>query len=142
MNIFSGAKGLGGALTNPTQLSHSKGSINQRYPVVFRGRQWPDAESAYQHFKTGGQADDDRLMVSIIAEKLRQHPLLMTEIQRRGGASFLAACSHFTGAKTASFASWEGRGLESRFIRNLIAGFELAISDAPTDPDNPQPTLF
>jgi hypothetical protein len=63
-------------------------------------------------------------MVDIIAAKLRQHPRLGEAVKRRSGVSFLERCEHFTGARSESFRAWEGFGRESRFIRNLIAGYE------------------
>ncbi len=128
MNIFSGEAGLAGALTNPTELARSKGSITRAYPVRVAGKLYPDAETAYQHLKTRNEQDDDDLMARIIASKFRQHDLLFKAVTKRGGAEFLKRCSHFTGAKSEGFRSWEGEGLQSRFIRNLVVGYELAAS--------------
>lgn len=128
MNIFSGESGLAAALTNPTELARSKGTITRAYPVRIAGKLYPDAEAAYQFLKVGDMQQDDELMVRIIATKFRQHAILFEAVRKRGGAEFLKGCSHFTGAKTAGFRSWEGEGLASRFIRNLVAGYELAAS--------------
>ena len=130
INIFSGAGGLGSALTNPTELAYQKGALKQRYPIVFGKRRWPDVETAYLTLKGEDRQANDALMAELIAAKLTQHPRLRETIVQRGGAPFLAACSHFTGARTDRFRSWEGEGCDSRFIRNLIAGFELAQSGA------------
>jgi hypothetical protein len=131
INIFSGEPGLGGALTNPTELSRQKGSIDRPYRVLFRGKDWADAESAYQVLgaSTHNAGERDILMAELIAAKFSQHPNLLREVVRRGGVPFLQACSHFTGARTPQAQSWEGQGEQSRFIRNLVAGFILADSN-------------
>lgn len=130
INIYSGADALGAALTNPTELAFRKGALTTRYPVTFANRAWPDAEAAYLTLKTGNACDDDRLMADIIAAKLRQHPGLKAAIAERGGVFFLERCTHFTQARSERFQSWEGEGRSSRFIRNLIAGYEQ--SEAPS----------
>lgn len=132
INIYSGAGGLGSALTNPTELAFQKGMLKRRYPVVFGGRRWPDVETAYLTLKGQDSAANDRFMAELIAAKLIQHPVLLEAVRARGGVAFLEACSHFTGARTERFQAWEGQGRESRFIRNLIAGFELAEAGSAT----------
>lgn len=126
INIFSGEKGLGGALTNPTELARKKGSIEEYYPVRYAARNWPDVETAYHVLKTENTVENDELMAELIAAKLRQHPTLMAQIEQRGGKEFLLLCSHFTGAKSEQAKSWEGQGLASRFIRNLVKGHDKA----------------
>lgn len=142
MNIYSGETGLGAALTNPTRVAQRKGAVRKAYPVVFRGRQWPDAEAAYQHFKTGVTNHDDMLMAAVIAHKLRQHPELLDAVRKRGGVRFIRGCTHYTGALTPRGRAWEGAGVGSRFIRNLAAGVRLALDERPLDPHNPQTALF
>lgn len=141
INIFSGAGGLGGALTNPTELARRKGCITQAYPVLFSGRLWPDVETAYhvlaQH--TEDVAERDSLMVELIAAKFRQHLQLLADVTDNGGVRWLQACSHFTSARTARAQSWEGAGMASRFIRNLVSGFERAQEPAT---EQGQGTLF
>ena len=127
MNIFSGEPGLAGALTNPTELSRKKGSIQQRYPVIFDNKTYPDAEAAYHALSTGNQQEDDVLCADIIAAKLLQHPQLLTAITKRGGTVFLKQCTHYTNAKSEHAKAWEGAGMESRFIRVLVAGYEQAL---------------
>jgi hypothetical protein len=123
INIFSGEPGLGAALTNPTELGRSKGSIAKAYRVTYAGKLYGDAESAYQVNKTGDAEQDDRMMAEVICAKFRQHPGLAAEVEACGGAAWLASCTHFTYAKTEGAQAWEGAGLESRFIRNLVAGW-------------------
>lgn len=133
VNIFSGAEDtLGAALTNPTVLSRQKGKLTRGYPILFNGKRFPDAESAYQVSK-GVAADRDEMMIEVIAAKLRQHPNLAEDVKARGGSAWLAQCSHLTGAKSEAAQSWEGVGTQSRFIRNLIAGYEAYLSGVSSE---------
>ena len=140
INIFSGERGLGGALTNPTEMAKFKGSIAQRYPITYHKHQFVDAEQAYQVLKTGDPAHDDEMMANVIAQKFLQYPRLLEEVTKRGGVAFLEACSHITGARSEGAQRWEGHGRESRFIRNLIAGYEKALAGEVLY--NGQPSLF
>jgi len=100
INIYSGAGGLGSALTNPTELAFQKGAIRERYPIRFGKRRWPDVETAYQTLKGEGRATNDRLMAELIAAKFLQYPDLLAQVKERGGRAFLEACEHFTGARS------------------------------------------
>lgn len=134
MNIFSGSSdgdGLGASLTNPTGLARRKGKIKCDFPVRFNGIDWPDAEKAYLTLAIDDIAHDDMLMTQIIAAKFAQHPSLAAKVQTHGGVAFLETCKHITNARSARFRAWEGFGRASRFIRNLIAGYELFLSAAP-----------
>lgn len=129
VNIFTGTLGLGGALTNMTQRSFEKGSIRHEYPVTVGAVSYPDAEAAYQALKIpGADTYNDGLMVDIISLKFLQHPKLLALVTRHGGAAWLQSCSHFTNAASPRMQSWEGQGLESRFIRNLIAAYQKATT--------------
>jgi len=141
-NIYSGEKGLGAALTNPTELARKKGCITKQYSVVFRGRTYPDAETAYHALKTLSNPDEtDAMMIELIGCKFRQHPALFEAVEQKGGADWLTICSHLTGAKSSEFSTWEGHGLNSRFIRNLVKGYLLAAS-SETIGEEPQLSLF
>lgn len=131
MNIFSGSGGLGSALTNPTELARRKRKLDRSYRVHFLGATYDDAESAYQVYKTGQTSVDDDTMANIIMEKFIQHPELFNEVRQLGGVKMLEKCNHFTGAKSAAFKLWEGKGLESRFIRNLVEGYKRALNATP-----------
>lgn len=124
VNIFSGTPGLGGALTNPTEWARNKGAIPKAYRVVYAGRMYPDAEAAYQQNKTGTAEGNDIMMVEVICAKFNQYPELAAEVRACGGADWLKTCTHFTYAKSPGAQSWEGAGLESRFIRNLVQAWE------------------
>lgn len=125
INIFSGEPGLGAALTNPTELGRAKGMLPRAYRVTYAGKLYGDAEAAYQANKSGDAVKDDRMMAEVICAKFEQHPALAEEVERRGGEAWLARCTHVTGARSESAQRWEGAGLESRFIRNLIEGWRL-----------------
>jgi hypothetical protein len=140
INIFSGEPGLGGALTNPTEMAKRKGSIDIRYPVTYHSRAYPDVELAYHVLATGDADSDNELMANLISQKFLQHPELMTDVTNRGGVAFLAACGHFTNARSERAQRWEGQGHASRFIRNLIAGYEKALAGEVLF--NGQPSLF
>lgn len=126
MNVWSGSKGIGGALTNMTELAFRKGSIVNHYPVEYEGVVYPDAEAAYQKLKTQPRHLD--LMARIIATKLRQHPRLFDEIMARGGVAWLETCEHRTWARSQSAQWWEGKGRESPMIQALILGLGIILS--------------
>lgn len=130
VNIWSGAKGLAGALTNMTERARERGNIQRGYPVALNsGVVFADSEAAYQALKREGNADyNDALMVDILAKKFQQHPSLLKAVQANGGQRWLESCSHFTGAKSARFQAWEGTGVASRFIRNLRDGYAKAVT--------------
>ncbi len=112
------------ALTNPTELERRKGRLSSSYPVVDKtGKRWLDSEAAYKAFKTGDTPHDERVIVGVIAAKLQQHPELVAGIKERGGRAFLERCDHLVGVRGRR---WEGRGVESRFIRFLIATYDVA----------------
>ncbi|MDQ3399021.1 MAG: hypothetical protein M3511_14885 [Deinococcota bacterium] len=112
------------ALTNPTELAKRKGNLKRSYPLRDKnGRVWADSEAAYKAFKTGDTPRDEGIMVRIIAAKLQQYPELLRGIEDRGGVAWLEQCSHVVGVRNSR---WEGKGRDSRFIRCLIAAFEVA----------------
>lgn len=124
VNIWSGAQGLAGALTNMSERAREKGCIKHSYPVKVNGVVYPDSEAAYQALKIPGEDTyNDGLMVDIIALKFTQNPILFDRTTENGGVAWLEKCSHFTNAKSERFQAWEGQGYGSRFIRNLIQGY-------------------
>ncbi|WP_157643963.1 DUF4326 domain-containing protein [Burkholderia ubonensis] len=124
INIWSGAPGLGGALTNMSERAREKGCIKNAYPVKVNGVTYPDSEAAYQALKVHGEEEyNDGLMIDLIALKFIQNTILFERVTRNGGVAWLEKCSHFTQAKTERAQSWEGQGNGSRFIRNLIHGY-------------------
>lgn len=127
INIYSGTQGIGGALTNPTELSFQKGSIKKHYPIVWEGVEYPDVESAYKAHKGDKTfAELQSMMVDMIEVKLRTHSKLKNAVTKRGGANWLLKCSHCTNARSQAFRRWEGHGRESPFIRCLAVGYMLS----------------
>jgi hypothetical protein len=127
INIWSGASGLGGALTNMSERAREKGGIKHSYPVKVNGVTYPDSEAAYQALKAPGEDDyNDGLMIDLIALKFVQNTKLYDLVTKNGGVAWLEKCSHFTQAKSERFQAWEGQGHGSRFIRNLIHGYVKA----------------
>jgi hypothetical protein len=126
INIWSGCKemkGLGAALTNPTELSYLKRSVKNLYPVTFRGSVFADAEEAYQAFKSNHLKHDMQLMIEILTAKLFQYPTLFNAIANNGGVAWLEKCQHIVTGNPGS--RWEGVGRKSNFILCLIGAFEL-----------------
>lgn len=129
INIWSGARGIGGALTNMSERAREKGLIKHPYPVVVNDKKYMDSEAAYQALKIPGDDEyNDGLMIDLIALKLIQNPVLREVIEENGGAEWLRKCDHFVGAKSDRAKSWEGQGTESRFIRNLVHGYEKVLT--------------
>ncbi len=131
VNIFSGSKGIGGALTNPTELSFRKGSIVNHYPVTFQGWKWKDAEEAYQTIKRSSpylsMEERMKLLEDIDVAKLQQYPRLVQAITDRGGVEWLRKCWHRTGAQTKAYSQWEGEGVNSPTIVVLIQAYERVV---------------
>lgn len=126
-NIWSGASGLPGALTNMSERAREKGCIKHSYPVKVNGVSYPDSEAAYQALKVHGADEyNDGLMIDLISLKFLQNTVLLERVTKNGGAAWLEKCSHFTQARSERFQAWEGQGNGSRFIRNLIQGFVKA----------------
>jgi hypothetical protein len=124
VNIWSGATGLPGALTNMSERAREKGCIKHSYPVKVNNVTFPDSEAAYQALKVHGEDEyNDGLMVDLIALKFLQNTVLFERVTKNGGVAWLEKCSHFTQARSEKAQSWEGQGNGSRFIRNLIHGY-------------------
>lgn len=125
MNISSNEKGLGGALTNPSELAYLKGNVVNHYPVKFRGVVYADAEKAYQETKRMSKMmtfeELQSLMVEIIVAKLIQNPRLIEAVAKRGGSEFLKKCSHVVGHR---ISRWEGVGSQSAFIKCLTLAYQ------------------
>lgn len=125
-NIWSGTRdgAIAAALTNPTEISLRKGTINRSYPLDYRGQTWPDLETAWFALsKLPSESERDMLMVDMIHVKLTQYPQLAEAVDRAGAVTWLEKCSHFTNARTEGMQAWEGKGTASRFIRNLIRAY-------------------
>ncbi|NBD31695.1 MAG: DUF4326 domain-containing protein [Cyanobacteria bacterium] len=126
INIASHEKGLGGALTNPTEISKRKGNIKKDYPIEYQGQTYLSAENAYQKLKnTIPDEQKQTLMTNLIQHKLEQHPALTDAITQCGGTKWLEKCSHHV--PSAKSKAWEGEGRNSTFIQVLIGAYELTM---------------
>jgi hypothetical protein len=123
-DISSNAKGLAGALTNPTELAKSKGNITESYPIEYGGKTYKDAEAVFQAIKdpTEGRTKPARevsnnysLMVAILKAKLKQYPALVAGITKQGGSKWILAATH---QPTSKNTVWETGG-ENWFILAL-----------------------
>jgi energy-coupling factor transporter ATP-binding protein EcfA2 len=136
IDISSNAKGLGGGLTNPTELAKSKGNIVNSYPVEFNGMVYKDAEAAYQankkNYKAQGQGPGTTydLMVQIITAKFRQHPRLLKATTDAGGSEFILNAIH---QPTQQNTIWETNG-GNYFILALNEAYLNAMTPEPTSP--------
>lgn len=128
VEISSNAKGLAAALTNPTELAKSKGNITQSYPIEYNGKTYKDVETAYQALKDKSEArtkptkensKNYKLMVDLIKAKLQQHPELVTEITKQGGASWISSSTH---QPTKQNTVWETGG-QNWFIESLADAY-------------------
>lgn len=143
INIWSGCHGPEAALTNPTAIARRKGNLSRDYPVLFRGRVYRDAESAYRlNRKDLPFPAREELCFEIVQAKLCQYPELVTLLDERGGVPWLERCFHLTGAKSGNFRSWEGDGRESAFLRALIRAYESIKAGAKPDHAPRQMELF
>jgi len=140
--ISSNAKGLAGALTNPTELAKSKGNIKESYPVEFRGKTYKDAEAAYQALKSTATKDEGpnstyNLMVEIIKAKLQQHPSLVKQITEKGGSKWILASTH---QPTNQNTVWETKG-KNWFIKALNDAYIKVNKEASNKPPVSKPTV-
>jgi predicted kinase len=142
IDISSNAKGLGGGLTNPTELAKSKGNIVNSYPVEFNGVQYKDAEAAYQankrKYKNEGQGEGSTydLMVQIITAKFLQNPRLIAATNDAGGSDFILNAVH---QPTKKNTIWETGGgnyfilaLNEAYLNARSLRQEAKTTQAPT----------
>lgn len=132
-NLWSGSNSsFAAALTNPTSIAKRKGKIKSDYPVSFNGKTYVDAEAAYKANKINddiiakqGKIDpkNNVIMVQIITAKLNQYPELVEELTNRGGVKWLEQSEH-----TVNGNRFEGKGLKSPFIVNLIEAYKNVLS--------------
>ena len=123
-NIYSGNRKLS-VFTNPTELAFRKGCLRNHYPVTIDGTVYPDAEAAYQQASAGYKHSAElcyAVCIEVIAQKLRQHKILMQTIRHNGGERWLSQCQHRVNGRAPR---WEGDGVSSGFIRCLISAYHL-----------------
>lgn len=120
---ISSSDQLRAVFTNPTEIAHWKGTLKCHYPIVFRGMKYADAEHAYKAHRL--QASDlYKLCTEIIIAKFEQYPFLVDIIEANGDEEWIERCSHHVYGHGKY---WEGNGLESGFIRCLLAAYRTAV---------------
>ena len=130
VHISSDAKGLGGALTNPTELSKKKGNIEQDYSITYKEKDYISVEAAYQANKVDetktkpnkSESANYNLMVELITEKLHTYPKLVRAITKLGGLMYLAKAVH---QPTKQNTVWETGG-KNWFIDALKEAYTAA----------------
>lgn len=117
---------LGAALTNVTfgkyQVERVPGLKAPNDPMHKKS-----AEAWYKANRTGNQRKDMLLMQRVIEAKLRQYPELVKQIDERGGEAWIKASNHTVNGNI----RWEGKGMESNFLRVLRDAY-LAVKEFPT----------
>lgn len=121
-NIWSGDP-VRAVFTNPTEIAEWKGNLKRHYPITFHGIRYADAEGAYNAYRSQS-SDLYKLCTEIIVAKFEQHPFLVDVIEANGDEEWIKQCSHHVYNKSKF---WEGDGLESGFIRCLLAAYKIAI---------------
>lgn len=122
INIFTkSSDSLGKALTNPT---YSKFQIPDAFGKMF------DVETIYKANASRKKAPhlgpkealayDMNLMYQLQMQKFKRYPELIQQITERGGLDFIHASEHTIGVKNSR---WEGKGLESNFIKVLAKAY-------------------
>lgn len=69
---------------------------------------------------------DMNLMYKLQVQKFRKNPELIDKINERGGLQFIENSSHIVGVKNSR---WEGKGLESNFIKVLAKSYETVAKE-------------
>ena len=156
MNIWSKSDDeLCASLTNPTELAvyHGKLKANQEvpagviwmantktkkvmqrtykqnpffaYPIQDKNGEWyGDLEAAYFRFRGEDEENNYKVMTKLLIAKLNRYPNLIDSIRERGGVSWLETCEHTVYGHSPA---WEGKGMESGFIRCLVQAYESCL---------------
>ncbi len=125
------------ALTNPTELAKRKGKVGKSYPLTINGVQYPDLEAAYKTYQRerGPNAFNKELMFALMCKKWETYPSLLAETEKRGGGPYLASLAHLvTGGP------WEGIGVDSPFIAQLVRSYTHVQQMRQTVADRMMPT--
>lgn len=121
INIFSkSTEILGKRLTNPNWYAKDLMDVEAPYKANASKVKAPqlNAEEALKY--------DMNLMYSLQVQKFRKNPELIDEINQAGGLDFIKQSSHIVGVKNSR---WEGKGLESNFIKVLAKAYETVAKE-------------
>ncbi len=144
--ISSYSDGLEFALTNPTHTTPSgynrskngykdkngkfvKWTNKQKWwiehakdGIEYNGKKYKDVEQAYKANKTNNDEEDYSLMVELIKIKLNKYPILIRDIDKKGGHDYLKRTTH---RPTNGKSRWE-TGNKNLFIKALTQAYDLA----------------
>ena len=140
--VDSNQKGLGYALTNPTHTSPrgyswTKGdAATRKYlsgnKIAFNGKKYRDVEEAYQDNKIKENTENTKdshnynLMVSLMVEKLKIFPKLVSGIDNLGGINYLNRIHHAPSNKSSVWHSGDiNRGNRDWFKLALIEAYHI-----------------
>lgn len=111
---------LGNRLTNPNWYAKDLFDVESHYKRNASKKKAPhlNAEEALRF--------DMNLMYKLQVKKFQQNPELIDEINEAGGLEFIHSSSHEVGVKNSR---WEGKGLESNFIKVLSKSYTKVAKD-------------
>jgi hypothetical protein len=111
---------LGNRLTNPNWYAKELYDVETEYKANASKIKAPklNAEEALKY--------DMNLMYQLQLKKFRKNPELIDEINAQGGLEFIKQSSHIVGVKNSR---WEGKGLESNFIKVLAKSYETVSKE-------------
>ena len=143
INISSkSSDALGKALTNKTYKYYPIKDVPGLIKPSDDAQDGLSAEGWYkanQSRKTAPKLDmkeaikyDMGLMQRIIVAKFKQYPELVQQITAKGGKEFIENSEHTVGV---AGSRWEGKGLDSNFIKVLAKAYEDLVSGKTSDND-------
>jgi hypothetical protein len=141
IEISSKSRGLGAALTNPTELAKRNGNIDNSYPIEYKGVVYPDVEAAYQTLKDPSEtftkplqkdSKNFKLMANLITKKLQTYPFLTEDITNEGGLKFIKASTH---NPTKKKSVWETSG-SNWFIDALALAYSYVTTPKEETSEN------
>lgn len=143
INISSkSSDALGKALTNKTYKKYPIEDVPGLIKPSAATQDGLSAEGWYkanQSLKTAPKLDmkkaieyDMDLMQRIIVAKFKQYPELVQQITAKGGKEFIENSEHTVGV---AGSRWEGKGLDSNFIKVLAKAYEDLVSEGTSDKD-------
>jgi len=111
---------LGKRLTNPNWYAKDLMDVEAPYKANASKIKAPklNAEDALKY--------DMNLMYNLQVQKFQKNPELIDEINARGGLQFILNSEHTVGVKGSR---WEGKGLESNFIKVLAQSYTKVAKD-------------
>lgn len=111
---------LANRLTNPNWYAKDLFDVETNYKANASKIKAPElnAEDALKY--------DMNLMYKLQVQKFQKNPELIDEINAQGGLQFIQNSSHIVGVKNSR---WEGKGLESNFIKVLAQSYTTVAKE-------------